>query len=326
MKINNKLCGMMNLGNTCFLNSCVQILCHTEPLSLFLNNLQKCNNVEDSIILKEFNDLRNIMNDDQIISPNKFIHYVKIVAHKKGRNIFTGHDQNDMCEFLNFLLDCMHNGIKRPIPVKITGIPKHNMDKIALICYNHIKTIYEKEYSEIMELFFGLYVSQIKSKTDEVYANKPEQYCTLDLPINNNTNNLYDCFDLFTQNEEISGYYNEKSKKHEDVYKCIKFWNFPKILIISLKRFDNDINKSNKAVVCPELLDLSKYIEGYYVSTYKYELYAVCNHIGNVYGGHYTCCIKKGSQWFMINDEKVNTINEVISPMTYCLFYHKKNN
>ena len=63
---------------------------------------------------------------------------------------------------------------------------------------------------------------------------------------------------------------------------------------------------------------------------YKYELYAVCNHIGNVYMGHYTAFVKNAKgNWLHFNDQTVENVDlpsEVITPMAYCLFYRKKNN
>ena len=70
---------------------------------------------------------------------------------------------------------------------------------------------------------------------------------------------------------------------------------------------------------------LTRYLNGYSCNNI-YELYAVCNHFGNVLGGHYTCYIKRNNVWFNINDEKINILKDpLISSKSYCLFYRKKN-
>lgn len=322
---NVELSGLMNLGNTCFLNSCLQIMKNTVELDTFLNNLKDVKNIEDAIILNEYNGLRKMMNSNNLISPKRFIYYIQQVSKKKGRTMFSGHEQNDMSEFLNFLLDCIHNSVSRPIKVKVTGRVKNSRDNLAIICYKYIKESYEKEYSEVMDIFYGIFVSEVKSLKGATYTCKPEYYSTIDLPLSDDMSNIYECFDLFTCVEEIEGYMNETTNAIETVYKSISFWNLPQILILCLKRFTNNIRKKHKVIDCPETIDLSKYVKGYRADNI-YELYAVCDHIGNVHGGHYTCNIKQNGRWFHIDDETINVIRgPKISNLTYCLFYRKKN-
>ena len=76
-----------------------------------------------------------------------------------------------------------------------------------------------------------------------------------------------------------------------------------------------------------ENVNLSKYVIGYQGDTFIYELYGVCNHMGNVLGGHYTATVKTKKGWYHFNDRNVTKVNEhssIISPMAYCLFFRKK--
>ena len=106
----------------------------------------------------------------------------------------------------------------------------------------------------------------------------------------------------------------------------------PKLLIVTLKRFSQSGDeKINNMVDYPlDNLDLSEFVCGYNPSQYVYELYGICNHIGNVMGGHYTAFVKNSlNQWIHYNDTRVELISNsqmVITPMAYCLFYRKKNN
>lgn len=55
------LTGLANVGNTCYLNSCVQMLSHTYDLNNFLNNKDyknKLKNKPDTILLIEWDNLR----------------------------------------------------------------------------------------------------------------------------------------------------------------------------------------------------------------------------------------------------------------------------
>ena len=57
---NKGLTGLANVGNTCYLNSCMQILSHTYILNDFLNKenyKKKLNKIPDSILLLEWDKL-----------------------------------------------------------------------------------------------------------------------------------------------------------------------------------------------------------------------------------------------------------------------------
>ena len=127
--------------------------------------------------------------------------------------------------------------------------------------------------------------------------------------------------------EGENAWFNEKTGKKEDIKKRIVFWNLPKILVISLKRFSPDgTQKLNSQIQFPlENLDLSKYVHGYNASSYKYNLYGICNHSGGVMGGHYTSFVKHiDNKWVHFNDthvEIVETPQNMITSLAYCLFY-----
>ena len=146
------LVGLANLGNTCFLNSCIQVLNHTYELHFLVDAKNKSNSINsdlpDSVILKEWNDLRELMwSGNGTVSPNRFIHNVQQIAGKKNRDIFTGWLQNDITEFLLFIIDCIHNSISRKITIKINGKPENQTDKLAISCYQLLQSTYSKDYS-----------------------------------------------------------------------------------------------------------------------------------------------------------------------------------
>jgi ubiquitin C-terminal hydrolase len=293
----------------------------------------------DTTILKEWLDLRETMwsNDCATVSPNKFVYMIQMIARQKQKELFTGFAQNDFTEFLLFIMDCFHNSICRPIQMNIKGKEVNEIDKIATKTYECLKRTYSKEYSEIMELFYGIYLSNIYSIVgNHKYSNTPELFFTTDLPIPLNMDRitLYDCFDYYTSPEYITGdnaWYNEMTGKKEEVIKKISFWSLPTIFIITLKRFHaTHLTKMNHLVEFPvDELDMTPYIEGYHPKEYKYELFGICNHIGNVSGGHYTSFVKNiDGEWNHFNDnhiERVTNPESIITPMAYCLFYRKKN-
>ena len=269
------------------------------------------------------------------MSPNKFLKTIQKLAEKKGLEMFTGYSQNDLPEFLLFVVDCFHTSLSREITMTINGNTENETDKVALKCYEMIKNMYSKEYSEIWNLFYAVQVSEIVSlETKKQCSLIPEPYFMIDLPIpqNNKAPTLYDCFDLFVQGEILDGdnaWFNSETQKKENAQKKISFWSFPNILIIDFKRF-NSRNQKNQILIDFPLddLNLTKYVVGYKKNSYKYELYSICNHSGGVMGGHYTSYIKNANgKWYHFNDTSVSEvplINSIITPKAYCLFYRKK--
>jgi ubiquitin C-terminal hydrolase len=214
----------------------------------------------------------------------------------------------------------------------------NEIDKIAVNCFQMIKRMYAKEYSEIWNLFYAVHVSQIISiETGEVLASHPEPYfmINLSIPQNNKSPSLLDCFDLYVEGETMEGenaWYNEETKQKQNVKKQISYWSLPTILAIDLKRFNpmNPANKNQILVTFPiNDLDLSKYVIGYKKETYVYDLYGIANHSGGTLGGHYYSYVKNANgKWYCYNDTNVTEIKspdtELITPRAYCLFYRKK--
>jgi ubiquitin C-terminal hydrolase len=331
--------GLANLGNTCFLNSCVQALSHTYELQAVLTTAKferaLKHSTDENNLISEWNNLREVMwSQNGVVSPNRFVHHVQQLALKKDRDMFTGWAQNDLPEFLLFLIECMHNTVSRSVKMKINGKIENDTDKLATACYNMLKKTYSSEYSEIMEMFYGIYVSELSSISGAtIHSVNPENYFILDLEIPNKASTLYDCFDAFTAYETMEGdnaWFNEATKMRESVRKRITFWNFPKILVITLKRFSADGGRKRQDVVDFPLtgLNLSKYVSGYNAKQYVYDLYAVCNHTGGTMGGHYTAYVKtREGEWNHYNDTQVErniSENKIVSTKAYCMFYRKR--
>jgi len=331
--------GLSNLGNTCFLNSCMQVLSHTYELNDFLNirsYKKKINKIVDSSLLLEWDDLREILwNENCVVSPVKFVNNVQKLAKIKGMELFTGFNQNDLSEFLIFVIDCFHNSLSREVNMTIQGEVLNEKDKIAVMCFEKIKQMYSKDYSEIWNIFYGIHISKITSMSDNKTINMiPEPYFIINLPIPDNKKmpSLIDCFDLYVEGEILdgdNGFKNETTGEKEAIKKNIEFWSFPSILVLDIKRFNYKNQKNQILIDFPlENLNLSKYVIGYNKENYIYDLYAVCNHSGSVLGGHYTAFIKNANnKWYHFNDSIVSEIGmkeQIITPKAYCFFYRKR--
>ena len=326
------LTGLVNHGNECYINACTQILVHSDLLNRYLDSSHHLNDDMNGTFLKEYNKLRKLMWEKNcVINHRAWINTIQTVAKKKDLDEFVGSDQNDISEFLLFIINTFHEAVTRKVGMTIKGNEMNDTDVLAKISYQYLKQLYESDYSEIVDMFYGIQISQIRSSTNKKSLT-PESMILLNVAISGHKDpTLTNCLDDYYKPETLEGetaWYNEKTKQKETAHKQYIVWSFPKILIIILKRFNNNNKKDHRLVSCPlESLNLSKYVVGYLKHSYQYDLYGVCNHSGGTLGGHYTATIKNKGKWYHYNDTDVEkiSVSKVISSKAYCLFYKKKN-
>jgi ubiquitin C-terminal hydrolase len=334
------LTGLANIGNSCYLNSCLQILSHTYELSDFLNDDKyktKLNRCPESVMLLEWDKLRILIwSENCTVAPWGFTTAIRKISQIKDYAAFSGFSQNDIQEFLYFLIDSFHISLSREVEMNIQGNIENKTDKLAKTCYEMMQNMYKKEYSEMLNIFYGISISQLTSIDDKetILSISPEPFSTLSLSIPNINGQItiFDCLDEYCKKERMEGdcaWYNEDTNQKQSVDKGITFWSLPNILIIDLKRFTNNMQKIQKQIYSPlENNDFSKYVKGYNSTSYIYDLYAVCNHVGGMGGGHYFAYIKTANEkWYSFNDSDITEIqdlNQIITNKVYCLFYRKK--
>ena len=333
---NKGLTGLVNLGNTCFMNSAIQCLSNTLLLTDFFltgkfkNSINRTK-VESKMVIDWNNLLNGIWDENCTVSPNTFLKIFRTLVKNKE---FIGFKQNDVQEFLVFFIDTLHEGLSKEVNISISGKVVNETDKMALEAMKTWKQHFKSSYSKIIELFYGQLVSTIECNDNSNISRTYDPICffSIEIPLNINDPNIYDCFDLFTGSEEMTGdnrWKCDKTDELKDATKTIKIWSSPKILIVCFKRFHNMI-KINKLINFPlENLDLRKYCIGYNRKSAIYDLYGVSNHSGGTMGGHYYAyCKNQNGNWYRYNDSSVEKIDisNIVTPEAYCLFYKKKVN
>ena len=144
---------------------------------------------------------------------------------------------------------------------------------------------------------------------------------------------LEDCFELLRTPEKLGkddSWYCPNCKTHVQATKKMEIYRAPPILILHIKRFKSDGNSKEKVynpVIFPETnLDISRWVIGEH-SERPYNLYAICNHYGNLSGGHYTatCYSTLNRKWFDFKDSLVSeSIDFNNAASAYVLFYRQR--
>jgi ubiquitin C-terminal hydrolase len=122
-----------------------------------INHTYELNDFFDSSKFKEYlktdiieshatlawDELRKVMwSGNGVVTPKKFIHIMHELANKKGKELFSGYNQNDMPEFFMFIIECMHTSISRKVKMKISGNVENMTDKLAVECYKLLQRLY----------------------------------------------------------------------------------------------------------------------------------------------------------------------------------------
>lgn len=120
----------------------------------------------------------------------------------------------------------------------------------------------------------------------------------------------------------------EHCRKLVTAEKSIELWKAPEILTIHLKRFAHGYGGSKKLtcnVSYPDILDMNRYIVG--EGGVRYRLFGVCEHHGDLAGGHYTAHIKNqdNQKWYFFNDSvcRMSDQDDPHNEHAYLLFYER---
>ncbi len=283
---------MKNIGNTCYVNSVLQCLFRLPTLNDVLDRHVLPNDTPERSFYHQFNDLRrlcwqNVQNGSGcLVAPNLFRQAVQTVALHKKQAEFCGREQNDAAEFMQFVLNVLHEAMATE--VDFDGVDLK--DPIALQCRETMKRLFAKECSDIIMLFYGMQLSTVGT------SRTAEPFLFVDLPIPEGAHRLEQCLAAYTASEAIEGWVNEATGKVEPATKTVSFWRVPPNLVLVLKRFGADGRKIATHIELPPTIGCKDD---------EYKLQCVCAHQGSsLRSGHYVAkCKMQDDRWALIDDD-----------------------
>ena len=333
-KIITSKTGLRNIGNTCFMNTCLQNLIHSE---YFIEELLSKKNLitDNTPISKAFYKLCNNLITYENSSSFSPYELKNEIGYKHSS--FSGFNQHDTQEFCRVFLEDMNkelNEVKTPKPYKELD----TKDKKKEICDKEFDKFFRgRENSLIIDVFYGQLVNIFKCKCGkETYSFEKILDFPLLLEKESSSCKIKDLLDKYFEEENIEFETKCENCDKKVVHsKKVKISSLPNILILSLQRIDRRGNKIKSDVSFPDELDLSTYIDTDCCKDddIKYTLYAIGNHSGSINFGHYYAYIKINKEkWYEYNDSSVTSypICSGSSSTAYVLFYKKnkkiKNN
>lgn len=346
---NGGLCGLQNLGNTCFMNSVLQCLSNTKPLLQFClqENLDthlntSSTSVMKGALMKEYASLICKMwllpEGRSIVSPLSFKNTIGKFAPR-----FTGYAEQDAQEFLRYLLQGLSEDVNRvrqkPTPISIDEKAEERLKE-----KDRAKLSWERclryENSPLVDIFAGQLKSTLECTSCSYQSVTFDMFWDLSLPLprDNSSTTLHDCIQLFMSKEILDGDEKPKCARCKEKRRCTKKLSIqkcPEILVLHLKRFlqMRVRTKLNTFVNFPvtnlrlnAITDVMS--DSYEGPSPTYNLIGISNHSGSIYTGHYIAQCKHPytNEWHEFNDASVHLLNDtsrIVSSNAYVLFYER---
>ncbi|KAF9483191.1 cysteine proteinase [Pholiota conissans] len=325
--------GLLNLGQTCFLNVVLQCFIHNPLLrNYFLSDKHNCKQckIENCTSCEMDKLFTEIYSDDTTpYGPITFL-----ATTWKASAELSGYAQQDAHEFFMSTLNQIHQTSRGSTNISCNCIIHSTFDgqlqsDVKCERCGNVTTTVDPMLDVSLEL---------KGKGGEVASAE---------------NTLGACLRRFTQPEKLNP--KEYScgkcgKAAHEASKRLSIRKLPPVLSFQFKRFEHKTNdksaarKIDAAIRFPASINMAPYTtlamkdsgvahNGANLaypgpeSMYEYDLFAVINHEGQIDNGHYTNFARFQDEWYRFDDDKVtaSSLGACLNSAAYMCFYVKRH-
>uniref|UniRef100_A0A182NHS2 Ubiquitin carboxyl-terminal hydrolase 36 n=1 Tax=Anopheles dirus TaxID=7168 RepID=A0A182NHS2_9DIPT len=305
--------GMMNMGNTCYLNSTLQALFHVPAIANWLLSDEphraKCDDggsVGSCIICAMAKTLLESQSNQSAFRPYLVYSKLRLVC----KHLVPGR-QEDAHEFLRYLVEAM--------------------EKSYLARSKNSKELdqYSKETTPLNQILGGYLRSEVKCLSCQHVSTTFQHFEDLLLDIRK-ASSIDEALEHYFARERLEemGYKCEACKRRVAATKQFSLERAPFVLCVQLKRFSVLGGKINKNVELRSKLDLTPFSSPAMRTTggkLMYRLTSMVTHLGNTqHCGHYTAIGHTDAGGYHVFDDSTVRpigIHSVMSTNAYILFY-----
>nr|XP_022915107.1 ubiquitin carboxyl-terminal hydrolase 8-like [Onthophagus taurus] len=294
--------GLVNIKNSCYMNSIIQCLRHIPYLRYYCISGEYRNEIttKHPKLILEFSDLikQMWMGHSSAVRPTTFYNAITRLYPDFRRG-----NHEDANEFFMIVFSYLSDDVARDIPEMARYLPAD-------------RTSFYRLTQQKESFFINNFYHQIRMDTECQKCLKremrfeTENVLILDMPLRGNTS-LEKLVHVFMTTCDVNTLFCNDCEKPSAFDRKVTY--LPRILTILLKRY----TANRDGVYVKKTTSCSYPLDGLIFGKARYKLWGLCLHQGSLSSGHYTAACQNilDNRWYELNDEMVRPID--LTPTTY---------